>query len=153
MNKRSMTPAVAVLLAAFAVLVPVHAGQALGSARQHPIDGSGTQGRIVFLDSGTSESGLVVSGTATGLDPAQAYVTLVYDRGATPGGPAACLPTRGLNGAQMFVGFWSVDPSGHGSLFVQKSGDGYASLNELGAVSIRAGDMSLQACGRVRSQP
>ena len=132
----------------------VRADQGVGSARAHTIDGSGIQGRIVFLDSGDAAGGLVVSGRATGLDPAQGYVTLVYDRGAVPGGPSACLPSGAvLTGTQMFVGFWSVDEDGNGTLFVTKTGESYAPMSDIGATSIRLADMTLQACGRVRGQP
>ena len=131
----------------------VGADQGVGSARTHAIDGSGIRGRIVFLDSGDSAGGLVVSGRATGLDPAQGYVSLIYDRGAVPGGPEACLPTGGLTGTQMFVGFWSVDEDGTGSLFVTKTGDAYAPIDDVGAVSIRLATMALQACGRVQGRP
>ncbi len=131
----------------------VRADQGVGSAHAHAIDGSGIQGRIAFLDSGDAASGLVVSGRATGLDPAQGYVSLVYDRGAVPGGPNACLPTGGLTGAQMFVGFWKVDEDGIGSLFVTKNGDAYVPIDDVGAVSIRLATMALQACGRVQGRP
>ncbi len=129
------------------------ADQGIGSARAHAIDGSGVRGRIVLLDSGDSAGGLVVSGRATGLDPAQGYVSLIYDRCAVPGGPKACLPTGGLTGTQMFVGFWSVDENGTGSLFVTKTGDTYAPIDDVGAVSIRLATMALQACGRVQGRP
>lgn len=143
-----------VALLAMATLPPAAAAEpSLGSALVHSIDGSGIRGRISFLDSGDAASGLVVAGSASGLDPSQGYVTLVYDRGALPGGPDACLPTGGLDGTRMFVGFWNVSGDGSGSLFVVKSGDSYAALEEIGAVSIRAADFSLQACGQAHAQP
>ena len=132
---------------------PVQADSSVGAARVHAIDGSGVNGRVVLLDSGDPATGLVVSGTASGLDPLQAYVTLVYDRGALPGGPAACLPTGGLTGTQMFVGFWDVAEDGSGSLFVTKTGEAYAPIDDIGAASIRLASMSLQSCGRVHAQP
>ena len=41
--------------------------QATGSARQTPVNGSGIQAEILFLDTGRDANGLVVSGKATGL--------------------------------------------------------------------------------------
>ncbi|MGH7800963.1 MAG: hypothetical protein ACREOW_10105 [Thermodesulfobacteriota bacterium] len=130
--------------------------QATGSARLHQIDQSGIDARIVFLDTGTQ---LIVSGEATGLDPNQAYISLVYDRDALPGGPSACVPSTipsPITGAQMFVGSWIVDQDGTGTLFTVKTGDSYAAISEIGAVSVRVVDPvsppDLEACGRVHSK-
>ena len=50
-----------------------------GMANLEPIDRSGIRARIEFEDDGTT---LTVTGTATGLDPAESYVTLIYDNGS-----------------------------------------------------------------------
>lgn len=136
--------------------MPVHADLASGGARLHQVDRSEVQARFAFLDTGTLEHGLVVSATATGLDPTQAYFSLVYDVASVPGGPQACVPGSGaLTQAQMALGFWQVSADGTGRLFAQKTGDGYAPLAEIGAVSVRVvvgpppAGFILQACGQV----
>lgn len=143
-------------LSLFILAVPAgsFADPSLGSARQHSIDRSGVSGRILFLDTGDPDKGLIMSGSATGLDPEQAYLTLVYDQGSAPSGPSACEPTGpALNGAQMFVGVWTVHEDGTGTLFAVKTGSRYARLDQIGAVSIRDGSRALQACGRVHDRP
>ena len=55
----------------------------IGQARLTPMDRSGVHANIVFVDDGTT---LVVSGTATGLDPAESY--------GSQYGPEACLSGR-----------------------------------------------------------
>src|SRR5215211_6207357 len=72
-----------------------------GSARLHPYNQSGIKGKINFLDTGTA---LIVSGTATGLDPENFYISLLYDVGSVPGGPLACEPSADntLTEDQMF---------------------------------------------------
>ncbi len=153
MKNRSLLLAALSLTAGLAFSGQTFAGQALGSAQAHSIDGSGIKGDILFLDSGDPQSGLVVSGSAAGLDPGQVYLSLVYDMGSVPAGSAACEPSGPfLDGTQMFVGFWTVEEDGSGTLFVQKTGDAYAALRQVGAVSIRQGNLALQACGRVHEQ-
>ena len=99
----------------------------LGLALQQEVDSSGIRGRILFLDTGGAETGLIVSGRARGLDPAVTYISLVYDVGSVAIGPNACLPTSGiLDEVQMFVGVWQVGPSGNGRLFAQKAGPSVA---------------------------
>ncbi len=133
--------------------------QASGEARIHSIDQSEIQGRALFLDTGSADTGLVVSATATGLDPNQGYISLVYDIGAVSGGPSACVPSPAstLGFQKMFVGTWVVNPDGTGRLFAVKTGSSYAPLADLGAVSIRviapAGPAVLQGCGQVRTNP
>jgi hypothetical protein len=130
---------------------------ALGAARLHQVDQSGVKARILFLDSGSPDTGLVVAGTATGLDPTQAFFTLVYDAGALPAGPRACEPSpaNNLTVDQMGVDFWTVNPDGTGNLFRIKTDSAYAPLSDIGAVSIRhvvgppPEGFILQACGRV----
>jgi len=59
-------------------------GQATGSAGQTPINGSGIQSELLFLDTGSDMNGLVVSGRASGLDPTQTYFSLLYNNGSEP---------------------------------------------------------------------
>ncbi len=128
----------------------------LGAARQHSIDESGITGTILLLDTGNDTDGLILSGRATGLDPGATYVTLVYDAASVPAGPVACLPANfSLTSTQMFVNMWQVEADGTGTLFAKKTGDSYAALERIGAVSIRdvQGPIPqgaiLVACGRV----
>ncbi len=125
-----------------------------GHARQHSVNGSGAQGRIDFLQ---TPSGVVVTGTSTGLQPSLGrYVTLVYDPGSVPGGPTVCEPTMPMNG--MFVGIWRVDASGDGTL-IQLAHD-VAPLGTFDTVSIRDttinggfGPQAVVACGEVALNP
>lgn len=139
-------------------------GQSTGSARQTPISQSGIQGEILFLDTGSSLHGLVVSGKATGLDPTQTYFSLLYNTGSQPGGPNACVPDPNhpaITGAQMFTNFWSVAPDGTGTLFRQKTGAAYVALSDVATVSIRKATPGmnppffdiLQACGEINVNP
>ncbi|MCI0416775.1 hypothetical protein L0222_28740 [bacterium] len=147
-NRRNVNCLVTLIL----ILVPLwaFAEPRTGSSEQHPINQSGIRGEILFLDTGNSSTGLIISGTATGLDPAASYISLRYDRGSVPGGPVACEPTDGLTAAQMFVGFWTVNSDGTGSIFAQLAGDTYTPLTDIGTISIRlASDGSLQACGEI----
>jgi len=127
-----------------------------GSARLHEINRSGIQARMLFLDTGDPATGLVVSGTATGLDPAAAYISLRYDTGSVPGGPLACEPSDSstLTEAQMFVGSWTVAADGTGTLFAIKTDATYTALTEIGAISIRrVPGGTLQACGQIHRNP
>ncbi len=54
-----------------------------GKANLHQINRSGIKARIEFQDDGTT---LTVTGTATGLDAGESYVTLIYDTGSVPSG-------------------------------------------------------------------
>jgi hypothetical protein len=128
-----------------------------GAARLTAIDASGVQARILFLDTGSPQNGLVVSGFATGLDPTQLYISLVYDAGSVPGGPTACVPTGNppITATQMAVGFWTVAENGTGTLFAIKSGDSYFPLSDIGTMSVRIvlgpppEGFVLESCGRV----
>ena len=138
------------LTATLSVSVSLAGDHALGKGNLHQIGGSGIRGEVLALDSGNADTGLIVSGRAEGLDPEQTYVSLIYDVDSVPGGPDACVPTgTTLAGNQRFVGVWQVAGDGSGTLFATKTGDSYAALTDVGAVSIRLGDGSLQACGRV----
>ncbi len=106
---------------------------------QHPVGGSGIQGRVEVTDTGSS---LIIHAVATGLNPAHAYFSLIYTLGSHPGGisesttpqatsnalaPCADLNQAGnstITVAQMLVGFWTVNPDGTGTLDVAKSATG-----------------------------
>jgi hypothetical protein len=130
-----------------------------GAARLHQIHKSGITARIVFLDTGDPSTGLIVSGTATGLDPEDIYITLVYDDGSVPGGPRACEPPpdNDQTDAQMFVGTWTVAPDGTGTLNATKTGASYVPLDDISTVSVRevvgVGLPELEACGEVHRNP
>ncbi len=148
------------LLLSFSLLVlscaPLFADE-IGHARQHPINDSGIQGHIFIVDTGNSVDGLLLLGTATGLDPTKTYVSLIYDNGSVPGGPMACEPTSGALAGRMFIGIWTVDADGSGSLFQRKRGPAYAALSEFRTISIRqvvpVGLPQLRACGEVAANP
>ncbi len=129
----------------------------IGHARQHPIDRSGIQGHIFIVDTGNSVRGLIVLGTATGLDPTKRYVSLLYDNGSVPGGPNACEPSSPdpLTGPQMFVGFWTVDADGTGFLLQRKTGAAYVPLDLVRTISIRQFGVAdnLRACGEIGRNP
>ena len=116
-------------------------------ANLHQIDGSKIKASIVLLE---TETGITVTGVASGLDPNTPYGSLAYDLGSVPAGPNACLPTASAPG---FLGFWDVKPDGTGTLNATTGGFG---VNDIAAVSIRifnaAGPRPLQACGRVHVQ-
>ncbi len=83
-------------------------GLVTASAQQHPINNSGIQAEILFLDTGSDVNGLVLSGRATGLDPTQTYFSLLYNTGSVAGGPSACTPSSSgpaITSAQMFTAF------------------------------------------------
>lgn len=124
------------------VALGLGANLSMGQARLHPIDRSGANANIVFVDDGTT---LVVSGTATGLDPDESYLTLIYDNGSVPGGPNACGPTifdptdpDFLLGT-MVVGAWTVDAEGNGSLSAINTNFGadYVPLDKFRSTSVR----------------
>ncbi len=152
------------LLAASLVAQAPPQGQATGSAQEHSINGSGIQAEILFLDTGSNVHGLVVSGKATGLDPTQTYFSLFYNTSSLPGGPNACVPdpkAPPITDAQMFTNFWSVAPDGTGTLFRQKIGAAYVSLNDVATISIRKVTPGmnppffnvLEACGEIHVNP
>lgn len=166
-HERIALPIAAALVLLIVLAVEAQAplgGQFAGSARQTPINQSGIQGEIVFLDTGSSVHGLVVSGKATGLDPTQTYFSLLYNTSSLPGGPNACVPdpkAPPITDAQMFTNFWSVAPDGTGTLFRQKTGAAYVALSDVATVSIRKVTPGmnppfieiLQACGRINVNP
>ena len=115
---------------------------AKGRADLRPVDGSGITAKIKFVDDGTT---LMVTGKAKGLDPAESYLSNIYDIGSFPSGPGACVPT--IFDSQdpdfilptMFLGFWEVDQNGNGKLFVTNTNGGadFVPLDKIGTVSIR----------------
>lgn len=120
-----------------------------GKAALHQIDESGVEAEIGFLDTGSE---LFVSGRATGLDPGQAYISLVYDNGSVPSGPLACAASdeNDMSFDQMLLGPWQVDSDGEGTLSSVKAGPSYVPLQEIGSVSVRlVQGFLLQACGKV----
>lgn len=128
------------------------------SGKMIPAQKTSIDATIVLLDTGSFETGLVVNGSGSGFDPANTYVTLIYDPGAVAEGPFACSPTSGiLSPTQMLVGFWRVDRTGRGRLFAVKSGRSYAPLSDIGTISIREVQgpapvgFVLQTCARVET--
>lgn len=125
---------------------------ATAEATQHPVNQSGVRGHITFTE---TADGVAVAGTATGLEPSTGrYETLVYDVGSVPGGPIACEPTGGLGFTDMFVGVWSVDAAGNGTL--NQLNRAIAPIGEFDTVSIRdttinngIGPEAVVACGQV----
>ena len=119
-----------------------HAKPKTGKATLHQIDESGVKARMQFVDDGTM---LTVSGMAAGLDPAESYVTLIYDNGSLPGGPSACQPTifdptdPGFLLMTMFIGFWTVDADGRGTLKAINTNGGfdYVPLDKFRNASVR----------------
>lgn len=139
--------------------------QQTGFTQVQPVNRSGIQAMIAFSDNGDT---LEVIGVATGLDPAQTYVTLLYDVGSLPGGSTACLPTDdSLTFTQMVVGLWVVHESGNGTLTATKTGGSYVALDDFGTTSVRLDTQAgqplpsapdpnrfvLQACGKVHIAP
>jgi len=128
-----------------------------GSARLHPYDRSGVKARMSFLDTHDDNTGLIVSGTATGLDPEKQYVSLIADNGSVPGGPQACEPTDdSLDEEEMFAGPWQVNADGSGTLLFTMSQGGYVPLSDFDTISIREVTVPgrpdlfpLVACGQI----
>ena len=146
--------------------------QATGEARMHDVatPPSGITGIVTFQDDGNH---LYISGTATGLDEDENYLSLIYDKGSVASGvpvafndynpladpQAPCEPTI-LDGgdddisATMFIGFWTNNGDGTGNLNVVDIGGVRVPLEKFRTVSIRLSGLSrdepsLQACGVV----
>lgn len=116
---------------------------------------------IDFEDDGST---LRVTGDAEGLTPGDVYISLVYDIGSVATGPEACEPTI-FDGsdpnnilATMFLGVWTVDGGGNGTLSAINTNGGadYVPLSKIGTVSIRNvainngfGPHAVVACGAV----
>ncbi len=153
---------ISLVLSAIAVMVATasaggRAAPSTGSARLHPYDRSGVKASISFLDTHNDETGLIVSGTATGLDPGKVYISLIYDNGAVPGGPQACEPSDdSLDEERMYAGRWQVNADGTGTLYFVMTEGAYVPLSAFDTVSIRGGavlgppeTLQLVACGQV----
>ena len=153
---------VSLVLSIVAVMIATASAGALsspstGSARLHPYDRSGVKARMSFVDTHDDNSGLIVSGTATGLDPEKQYVSLIADNGSVPGGPRACEQTDGsLDEEEMFAGPWHVNADGTGTLSFVMSEGGYVPLSDFDTVSIREVTVPgrpdlfpLVACGQI----
>ncbi len=88
-------------------------------ATLEPMNESRVKAKIEFVDDGST---LFVRGAATGLDPTQTYLTLIYDNGSVAKGPTACTPTifdpenPEFLLDRMIVGAWRVDARGIGRL-------------------------------------
>lgn len=157
------------LVVSLALSLVVYAATVTASANQHPIGGSGIQGRIHFTDNGAS---LTVDGTATGLTPNVPYFTLIYTNGSTPGGiseaKAGAMPATSqaitpcesnrsgvstVTEAQMVVGFWTNHNDGTGTLHKVQTGASYAPIGTFATVSIRdaSAQFALVACGEVHA--
>jgi hypothetical protein len=152
------------MLVAVSLVAQAPTGPATAGAQQVPINNSGIQAEILFLDTGSDVNGLVLSGRAAGLDPAQTYFSLLYNKGSVPGGPSACTPSSSgpaITSAQMFTAFWTVAPDGTGTLFRQKTGTAYVPLSDVATISIRKATPGmnapffdiLQACGEIKVNP
>lgn len=114
--------------------------QAEGEVNVLPFPGQSFQAQIEIVDTG---SALLVEGSASGLDPSKTYVSLDYT--TPPTGPTACEPGGTLSFAQMFLGTWSVDSQGEGSLVAVKTASGNTSqppaslLNFLNFIGVPTG--------------
>jgi|GEM_PF-6558542 len=128
-----------------------------GSARLHPYDQSGVKARMSFLDTQDDNTGLIITGTATGLDPTRIYFSSLHDNSSVPGGPRACeIPEDGFDEERMFTARWQVNADGTGTLFTVQNQGAFLPLSDFDTVGIReltiAGrpDLApLVACGQV----
>jgi hypothetical protein len=166
----------ALLAAILAVPSTVNAGhtrsETTAKANLHAANQTGVKAHIHFTDDG--DALWDVEGTATGMIPNHdGYVSLVHDARSVPGGPGnvarlgICEPTfegeelGPLPGkeypdisARMFVGFWSVDENGIGTL--SETDVDLPGAGEWRTVSVRnvaidsgMGPLAVAACGQV----
>ncbi|HEV2034559.1 MAG TPA: hypothetical protein VGU71_10240 [Candidatus Dormibacteraeota bacterium] len=153
----SVAIAVAALLASQGAAM---AETTTGAANLHQFHGSGVSGTMSYMDTGNAASGLMVDGTAQGLTPGQAYLSLFYDNGSKVAGQDPCSPSArdNISFPQMFIGPWKVNPDGTGSLHVVKTGASYVPLDMVHTQSIRhvihfppmsEADAPVVACGEV----
>lgn len=146
-------------------------GHTTGKANLHPSNGSGIKGAVItFSDDGAGN--MTIHGEATGLSGGE--FSLLYDNGSVPGGPGTpekaknptsagnCEPTNeDLSLKQMLapgfvpVAVWMPAGGGNWTMDYVASGDFYAPLSMLGAVSIRnaPGAAAVKACGKIASKP
>ena len=144
-------------------------GVATAEADLGTLNASGIEGEIEFTDDGMT---LTIIGEADGMDPTApfgTYVSLIYDNGSVATGPDACEPTIfNQNDPDfilftMFIGVWSVDEDGEGTLAATNTNGGtaYVPLNKFRTISIRdtrilggpvgpgSGPLAVAACGVV----
>jgi hypothetical protein len=125
-----------------------------GSATLHSYDRSGIKARMEILDTHDENTGLIITGTATGMDPTKIYFSSLHD--SVPGGPRACeIPDDG-DEERIFTARWQVNADGTGTFFTIQSQGAYLPLSDFDTVGIReltvAGrpDLApLVACGQV----
>jgi hypothetical protein len=137
--------------------IGAQADRPIGKANLHPINHSGVKAKISFFDTGNDVTGLIISGTAKGLDPNEVYFSLVYDNPMGPGEGHSCdLASNLIDFEEEFAGRWTVNPDGTGTLFETKVTSSYVPLRRLDAVSIlrQEGDrppesFELVACGKI----
>lgn len=163
--------AVAVLIVAIPPLVSAAPGGSTQTATVtlRTLNDSGISGHLTIRDDG---SGLSIRGTAQGLNPANGYISLLYDINSVATGDFACEPAFGIGPATAdapgrltidemgLVGFafpdlvWVVSPNGHAQL----SGTVDVDLDRVRTISIRDGSinggigpLAVSACGIVVS--
>jgi hypothetical protein len=136
--------------------VGAQADPSTGKAQLHPINQSGVKARISFLDTGNDVTGLVINGTASGLDPDKVYFSVFYRNSAAAGGPRACVLDRGFDDELDFAGQWVVNADGTGTLFRTNVTSAYAPLSTFLTVSVlcapvlgRPETFELVACGKI----
>jgi hypothetical protein len=140
------------LLAPFAPQV----GAREGAAALQVINRSGIRALINVQNFGGTNT---ITGFATGMDPAKAYVSLIYDTGSVPSGPCACVPSAPspipdkcpstnappLSFSQMVIGYWlPLTGSSTRTLQALKFGApdaavplAYVPLEMIGTISVR----------------
>ena len=138
------------------------AGVATGKATAPQYNKSGIDAEFSFTDDGGT---LTTTGTATGMNPADFYVSLIYDNRSVPGGPNACEPAifdasdPDFILPTMFIGVWIVDADGNGTLNAvnTEGGVSYVPLSKIGTISVRLfvapGVVPRVASGRVSVHP
>src|SRR5438105_5676333 len=137
-------------------------GDSLGWDHAAPLRSlAGAHARITFYDEQVQHQ-LRIVGTASGLNPALTYVSLLDTRSRGRRRPEACASAAaGLQG-ERFVGFWHVNADGTGELHATNlsdesqvsAGTHYVPLTYIDAVSIRlnASDLAVapvDACAGV----
>jgi len=159
---QSPTPTPATVTEAAANIVP------LRDANNNPI--SNVQALVSVVDNGST---LDITGLATGMDPAQQYVSLFYDTNSLTTGLGACLPTPGgpqQTFSQMVIGIWLPLGSSTRTLKASKFGPAsapvplaYLAVKQIGTVSVRLDSQptvpvpnapdparfQIQSCGRL----
>lgn len=127
-----------------------------GKAELHPVSQSGVKARISFLDTGNDVTGLVISGTASGLDPNKVYFSVFYRNNVAAGGPQGCMLDNTFDDELDFAGRWVVNADGTGTLSSTNVTSAYAPLSTYLTVSVlcapflgRPETFQLVACGKI----